>query len=153
MHRPSQFSIWFIYGLSVPLHAQLKTQELFLMRYQVHHRATPRESDLPPETEVAELGQLLDVFAPETSPVEQMVTSSVTTAGITTDLVPVGHKTSSSQPLTLYEHYVTAFGDTTRQPSRLTQPSVPCGSHPCRGRSHPPNLCCICYAPHPWAKC
>jgi hypothetical protein len=98
VHKPSQFSIWFIQGfLSVPLHTQLKTQELILMRFQVHHRATTRESDLPPETEVAELGQLLDVFAPETSPVGQMAKSSVTTAGITTDLVPIGQETSSSQ--------------------------------------------------------
>ena len=127
---------------------------LIFMRFQVHHRATPREPDLPPETEVAELGQLLDVFAPETSPVEQMVTSSVTTASIiTTDLVPVGHETSSSQEETLYEHYVAAFGGPTHRPSRSTQPSVPCGNHPCQGRSHPPDLCCICYAPHPWAKC
>jgi hypothetical protein len=95
MHRSSQFSIWFIHRLSVPLRAQLKTQELILMRFQVHHRANPREPDLPPETEVAELGQLLDVFAPETSAVKQMAMSSVTTAGITTDIVPVGHETSS----------------------------------------------------------
>jgi hypothetical protein len=68
MHRPSQFSIWFIHGLLVPLRAQLKFQELVLMRFQVHHRAIPLEPELPPETEVAELGQLLDVFAMETSP-------------------------------------------------------------------------------------
>jgi hypothetical protein len=151
MHRPSQFSIWFIHGLSVPLRAQLKSQELILMRFQVHHRATPLEPELPPETEVAELGQLLDVFAPETFPVEQLVTSSVTTAGITTDLVPIGREDTSE---TYYEHYVAAFGGPTRQPgSRSAQPSVPCGNHPCQGRSHPPDLCCICYAPHPWAKC
>jgi hypothetical protein len=77
------------------------------MRFQVHHRATPLEPELPPETEVAELGQLLDGFAPETSPVEQMVTSSVTTAGITTDLVPVGPEETSK---TFYEHYVAALG-------------------------------------------
>jgi hypothetical protein len=115
MHRrPSQFSIWFIHGLSVPLRAQLKTQELILMRFQVHHRATLLEPELPPETEVAELGQLLDVFAPEISPVEQMVTSSVTTAGITTDLVPVGHDTSE----TLYEHYVAILGALLVNPAR-----------------------------------
>jgi hypothetical protein len=37
MHRPSQFSIWFIHGFSVPLRAQLKSQELILIRFQVHH--------------------------------------------------------------------------------------------------------------------
>jgi hypothetical protein len=71
------------------------------MRFQVHHRATPLEPELPPETEVAELGQLLNVFALETSSVEQLVTSSVTTTGITTDLIPVGHEGTSE---TYYEH-------------------------------------------------
>ena len=61
MHKPSQFSIWIIQGLSVSLRAQLKTQELILMRDQVHHRAATREPDLTPEMEVAELGQLLDM--------------------------------------------------------------------------------------------
>jgi hypothetical protein len=43
-----------------------------------------------------------------------MVTSSDTTASITTDPVPVGRETSSSQEETLYEHYVAAFGGPTR---------------------------------------
>jgi hypothetical protein len=79
IHKPSQFSIWFIRGLSLPLRAQLKDQELILLRFQAHHRATT-EPDLLPETEVAELGQLLDVFAPETSPIEALTKGSTVTA-------------------------------------------------------------------------
>jgi hypothetical protein len=113
IHKPSQFSIWFIRGLSLPLRAQLKDQELILLRFQAHHRATT-ESDLLPETEVAELGQLLDVFAPETSPIEALTKGSTVTAAA-----------------------IHAVATATMNGVNADDDDFPCDNAPCCGRSHP----------------
>ena len=166
MQKPSQFSLWFIQGLSLPLQNLLRTQELNLKRFQAQHRATTVEPDLPPETAILELGLLLDVFAPESSAVTALVDTNSVNAGIHQPPATPGISAITGQEpllleddtdLTLYEHHVAAFGGQGnrqgKRPSRSTQPSVPCPHKPCRGRSHPPDLCCICFSPHPWTRC
>ena len=143
-HRLSQFSIWFIQGLSPPLRAQLRDQEQILIRFQAQFRSS-KEPDLLPETAVAELGELLSLFAPEQSSSSLVPTSP--SGGPSGTIAAVDLSSVS-----IYEHYVAAFGGGKR-PSRSALPSAPCANAPCRGRSHPPDLCCICYAPHSWEKC
>jgi hypothetical protein len=122
-------------------------QALILLQFQAHQRST-REPDLLPETDVSELGQLLDVFAHESSPIE--ATSNIpTVTAAAIHICKVEPETYS-----VYKHYVAAFGGNRMRPSSCSAlPSAQCNNAPCRGCSHPPDLCCICYAPHPWHKC
>jgi hypothetical protein len=97
------------------------------------------------------------VFAPETSPIEALTKGSTVTAAAihAVAAATMNGVNADDDDFTVYEHYVAAFGGNNRnnRPSRSALPSAPCDNAPCRGRSHPPDLCCICYAPHPWAKC
>lgn len=63
-HCPSQFSLWFICGLTPALRQQFQDQEQIILCFQAHFRAQTKP-ELLPKTAIPELGQLLDVFASE----------------------------------------------------------------------------------------
>jgi hypothetical protein len=87
-----------------------------------------------PETDVSELGQLLDVFAPETSPID--AASKLPT--VTAAAIHVGDV--EPETYTVYEHYVAAFGRNRTCPFRAALPSAQRNNGQWRGRSHPPDL-------------
>lgn len=83
----------------MPLQAQLKDEELILLRFQAHHQAST-EPDLLPETDVSKLGQLLDVFAPKTSPLDAPPKIPTITAAA------IHVNEAEPEPYTMYEHYL-----------------------------------------------
>jgi hypothetical protein len=55
-------------------------------------------------------------------------------------------------------HHPRHDGSNQRGPPRsqgfaALEKAVPCGFSPCAGRSHPPNVCCVCDSPHRVSRC
>jgi hypothetical protein len=94
-----------------------------------------------PNPTFLKLGQLLDVFAPDTSPIEALTKASTVTAAAI-HAVATATMSGANGNFTVYEHYVVAIIAIIATIAPLTPPYVLC-----RGRSHPPDLCSICYAP------
>jgi hypothetical protein len=171
-HGLSMYSLWFIDGLSTVLQGQLLGNRQKLRRFRSVHRSTAIEPPLPDDCHVGDMGLLLNLYAPETVRLAKrtapLLAGTLAAATFVDPSILTNQRLSDEHIMPLGDDevagWVAAFGtapgrDGTCGQGRFSwrtasaRPSAPCEKAPCRGRAHPPDLCCICNQPHGTTGC